>query len=241
MNVAPGKPGLTFTSLGLDFGPGVAAVAVVLESPAATISALANLVVEEPPARAVDKRKAEFLAGRYVAHLALSEFLEGGTIQAKDDRAPQWPDGVVGSITHGAGIAAAVVAAGRTHRGLGLDIEALIAPGKHAGIASQVARAAELTHLARKLPGTAQNVMTTLLFSAKESLFKGLYPLVNSFFGFKDVELSEISPKDEASGVLRLALVRGLAPEFPATATHDVQYRLEATRVVTYLALTRGV
>ncbi|CAI3808390.1 Enterobactin synthase component D [Pseudomonas sp. MM223] len=77
--------------------------------------------------RSVAKRQAEYLAGRVCARAALQR-LDGrdyvpGT---HEDRSPIWPAGIHGSITHGKGWAAAVVAAEGSCQGLGLDQEALL-------------------------------------------------------------------------------------------------------------------
>src|SRR5690606_3948746 len=63
-----------------------------------------------PPARGLAKRQSEFLAGRLCAREALACLTQQRSIPAVgEDGAPQWPAGVVGSITHGAGLALAVV------------------------------------------------------------------------------------------------------------------------------------
>src|SRR3979409_1002599 len=50
---------------------------------------------------ATQKRQREFLAGRWCAEEALQCLGAGSThVAMAKDRAPIWPDGVVGSITH---------------------------------------------------------------------------------------------------------------------------------------------
>ena len=80
-----------------------------------------------PPMKAVNKRQTEFLAGRICAYEALRTTTGVPSIVAVgEDRAPCWPSGVVGSITHGAGWAAVVAARSEQWRGLGLDVELLL-------------------------------------------------------------------------------------------------------------------
>src|SRR3990167_6768713 len=56
------------------------------------------------PVRGVAKRQAEYLAGRLCAREALRRLTGIATTPAcGEDRAPQWPLGVVGSITPGSG------------------------------------------------------------------------------------------------------------------------------------------
>jgi hypothetical protein len=78
--------------------------------------------------RAVEKRRHEFRAGRHCARAALRTLgLPAGPIPRRTDRAPGWPVGSVGSITHtgdlASGLAAAVVAPDSVALGLGVDAE----------------------------------------------------------------------------------------------------------------------
>ena len=79
------------------------------------------------PVRGVAKRQAEYLAGRLCAREALRRVTgQPGVPAVGADRAPQWPLGVVGSITHGDNWAAALVAQREQWRALGLDVERLL-------------------------------------------------------------------------------------------------------------------
>ena len=62
-------------------------------------------------ARAVQKRRREFATGRHCARSALGALGVGpAPILPGQAGAPQWPSGIVGSITHCAGYRAAAVA-----------------------------------------------------------------------------------------------------------------------------------
>src|SRR5215469_16812348 len=62
-------------------------------------------------ARAVEKRRAEFATGRACAHAALDAWgAPDAPLLPGPDRAPLWPDGFVGSISHARGACAAVAA-----------------------------------------------------------------------------------------------------------------------------------
>ena len=71
---------------------------------------------------AIPKRRREYLAGRISARRALGALLgpsaAEGDIVADDDDVPGWPEGVVGSISHGAGFGFAAVAAAGRYPGL---------------------------------------------------------------------------------------------------------------------------
>lgn len=101
---------------------------------------------------------------------------------------PVWPADLVGSITHGAGICAAAVARrGGTLVGLGIDA----AP--HRPLSGRVAR--------RVLPGSrwpepvgsAPVHWESIVFSAKEAVFKAWYPLTGTFLRFSDARL-DVAP-----------------------------------------------
>lgn len=109
------------------------------------------------------------------------------------DGAPVWPDGVVGAISHSGGAAVALVGQKTRYAGLGIDLETLVADPER--IAPALLTGAE----AVRLPRDALHV--TLAFSAKESLFKALYPTVRSLFGFDAAELAAL---DGGKGILRL-------------------------------------
>ncbi|SFB63073.1 enterobactin synthetase component D [Azotobacter beijerinckii] len=184
------------------------------------------------PIRGVAKRQTEYLAGRFCARAALLRLTGAPGIPAVgEDRAPQWPAGVVGSITHGAGRAAALVGHAGNWRGLGLDTETLLPAERALRLAEQILTPAEL----QRLPGTpeAQAWLTSLTFSLKESLFKALYPLVRRRFYFEHAELLDWSPAGQA----RLRLLEGLGPEWPAGSLLEGQFACEGERLLTLVAI----
>src|SRR5918999_1195721 len=70
------------------------------------------------------ERRREFATVRYCARRALRRLgVPAAPIVPDADRAPRWPDGVVGSMTHCAGYRAAVVARTGELRGVGIDAE----------------------------------------------------------------------------------------------------------------------
>ncbi|MNZ17197.1 4'-phosphopantetheinyl transferase Npt [compost metagenome] len=161
--------------------------------------------------RSVAKRQAEFLAGRLCARAALLDLTGRPDVPALgEDRAPVWPAGVVGSISHSHGLASALVANGRQWRGLGLDLEEPLTADRALRLAEEILTEAELQRL-QDLSPEQQAERITLTFSIKESLFKALYPLVGKRFYFHDAELLD---SDAASGRARLQLLIGLSTEW---------------------------
>ncbi|MCJ0877521.1 4'-phosphopantetheinyl transferase superfamily protein [Pseudomonas sp. JI-2] len=159
--------------------------------------------------RGVGKRQAEFLAGRLCAREALQSLTGTPYVPTVgEDRAPQWPRGVVGSITHGAGWAGAIAARSEHWRGLGLDVERLLSSERADRLAAEILTPGELDGYAT-LPAAARARLVTCTFSLKESLFKALYPLVRQRFYFHDAQLLHATPDGHARLRLLIDLPTG--------------------------------
>jgi 4'-phosphopantetheinyl transferase EntD len=139
-------------------------------------------------ARAMSKRVQEFAAGRVCARAALAQLgYAAVALPMGEDRAPQWPAGVTGSITHTDGFCAAVAATTARIRALGLDVEPaasvkpelwhrICGPDELATVQSQDARTAIET--------------ATLIFSAKEAFYKCQHTLTGQWLGFSDISIT---------------------------------------------------
>src|ERR1700724_3380486 len=114
---------------------------------------------------------------RHATHVAMAE-----------DRAPIWPDGVVGSITHTGDFAAAAVAWAADIAGLGIDSEQIIDPAAARDIAD-VCMVDEAT-LFKAAHGRSFCEFCTFVFSAKEAVYKCLFPLTRKFLEFSDVRIT---------------------------------------------------
>jgi len=172
------------------------------------------------PLKAVSKRQTEFLAGRICAHEALRRLTGKPSIPAvAEDRSPCWPSGVVGSITHGAGWAAAVAAHAEHWHGLGLDVERLLPTARADRLAAEILTPSERVGYA-ELPDAQRAFQVTLTFSIKESLFKALYPLVQKRFYFQEAELIQ----QDAAGHARLRLLNDLSPQWQTGAELEGQF-----------------
>jgi 4'-phosphopantetheinyl transferase EntD len=135
--------------------------------------------------RAVAKRRQEFAAGRQCARRALQEFgVVDFPLRVGADREPLWPRGFVGSITHTAGICAAVVASRERFRGLGVDAEIVGVVG--AELWPSICVAAETDWLA-SLPQPERAPAVTLIFAAKEAFYKAQFPLARERLHFHDI------------------------------------------------------
>jgi enterobactin synthetase component D / holo-[acyl-carrier protein] synthase len=151
----------------------------------------ASLFPEEEKlvAQAVEKRQREFITGRACARAALVRLgAEPQAIPAGPKGEPQWPAGIVGSITHCGGYRACALARQSDLVTLGVDaeIDAALPGGLLADIALPEERG-RLEALARVAPGINWD---RLLFSAKESVYKAWFPLAERWLGFEDASLS---------------------------------------------------
>ena len=140
-------------------------------------------------AKAVEKRRREFITARRCAREALARLGHAPVpIHAGPKREPLWTAGVVGSITHTKGFRAAAVAPQSVLASLGIDTEenALLPAGVEDTVT--VPRESEmLAALTRSFPGIHWG---RLLFSAKESVYKAWYPLTGRWLGFEDARLT---------------------------------------------------
>ncbi|UWR12635.1 4'-phosphopantetheinyl transferase family protein [Sulfitobacter mediterraneus] len=133
-------------------------------------------------AQAVPKRRAEFAAGRSAARAAMR--MLGGpdiAIPASADRAPSWPAGWHGSISHNDRWCLAAVTRGAAH--LGVDIEA--ATPLNPDLLSTICSPAEVVRIA----GADQGMLAKVVFSAKEAAYKAQYPLTEALFGFDHLDV----------------------------------------------------
>lgn len=143
----------------------------------------------------IPRRQREFRAGRVAARVALAELgLPPCAIPAGPDRAPLWPAGIAGSISHSADAALAV--AGRL-RGIGVDLEPdrPLDPALHATILRPDEAGAD----------------PLAVFVAKEAAYKAQYPLSRRIFDFHTLSVSM------GAGRFTARYTEAIAP-FPAGA-----------------------
>jgi enterobactin synthetase component D len=142
-----------------------------------------------------NKRQTEFSHGRSCAHQALAKFkLESEPIPRNaETREPCWPEAVWGSITHSGEYAAAAVGLSDDVSGIGIDLESLSRVVDF-NISRHVCVEQELEWLKTLSPAKA-NQGLRIIFSAKESIFKCLFPISRTYLYFKDatVEIDEDS------------------------------------------------
>lgn len=160
------------------------------------------------------KRLQEFRAGRHAARLALRGL--GSKVEfvlPARDRAPLWPDGVVGSITHTSepwpGFSAAAVASSERYSGIGIDAEPDAPLDEN--LFAAILRPTELEWL-ENWPAPERGAWARVVFSVKECVYKCHYPITRTFLDFADLEVS----LDTARGAFSARYTRDVVAEFPA-------------------------
>jgi 4'-phosphopantetheinyl transferase EntD len=140
-------------------------------------------------ARATQKRRRDFTGGRECAREALAGLGLGKVPILRGLRgAPQWPEGVAGSITHCAGYCAAAVARSGELAAIGLDAEpSFPLPGGVLEMISLPAERARLRGLAAARPEVEWDCV---LFCAKEAVYKAWFPLAGTWLGFADADIT---------------------------------------------------
>jgi 4'-phosphopantetheinyl transferase EntD len=150
--------------------------------------------------RAVDKRRREFATVRACAREALAKLgLPPMPILPGLRGAPQWPAGLVGSMTHCEGYRAAAVSRAADVIALGVDAEPNgVLPDGVLDLISLPEERAMLSALASGPPGQSGSSgarWDRLLFSAKESVYKAWFPLTHRWLSFEEAVVS-IGPED---------------------------------------------
>ncbi|MFG6657121.1 4'-phosphopantetheinyl transferase [Scandinavium sp. M-37] len=140
---------------------------------------------------AARSRRAEYLAGRYLAQQWLSKNGYGQRPVLSDEQGiPLWPVGVSGSISHTERIALCVMIDSPKGVGIGVDVENLIAPEDAAVLHQAIIGGEEYRYL-KQVP-LAFHAALTLAFSAKESVYKALSHR-EAICDFHDIRLVAIS------------------------------------------------
>jgi 4'-phosphopantetheinyl transferase EntD len=140
---------------------------------------------------AVASRRAEYLAGRYLAQQLLFKNGYGKETLLQDSRGiPCWPSGISGSISHTDKIAICAIMTSPEAGGLGVDVENLMVAEDAETLYQAIIDAEEHGYLKRQpLPF---HILLTMVFSAKESAFKALSHR-HVIRDFHDIKLLSVS------------------------------------------------
>lgn len=135
---------------------------------------------------AVPRRVREFTAGRTAARIALQRLgYDNMTVPVGKRRQPVWPPGVTGSISHASDYCIAAVCMRTSISSLGIDIEQ--ATPLSDSLVDLVCTPEEKARFAHADGGAG--LLAKFAFSAKESVFKCLFPVYGEELEFHDVSL----------------------------------------------------
>ena len=126
-------------------------------------------------------RRGEYSSGRRVVRQALSLLGVGDWAVTARGRVPVWPNGIVGSITHSRTLALAMVGRRMDVAAIGVDLEL------HQRVTDELARRVLLKPERVRV---VEKDGPTMLFAAKEAVYKAVNPLVGEYLAFTDVEIS---------------------------------------------------
>ncbi|RMB76109.1 4'-phosphopantetheinyl transferase superfamily protein [Rhodococcus sp. SBT000017] len=188
-------------------------------------------------AKAVDKRKREFTSARHCARVAMEKLgVEPVPIMRGKSGAPQWPKGVVGSLTHCDGYRGAVLAYSMQVRSVGIDAE------PHGplpdGVLGAVSLEAEREWLATV--GREDVHWDRVLFCAKEATYKAWEPLTGRWLGFEDAHITfeRTGVGDDISGTFHSELlVPGDTVSGPPLRAFDGRWMVAGGLVMTAISV----
>ncbi len=135
----------------------------------------------------VQKRREEFSTGRFCAHTAMCKLypdIKPQPLLPGTKREPLWPNKLIGSISHSADSCLAVVSSDSWIKSLGVDIEKR--EGIKPGVRDLICLPEELSMLGEYQENPEA---WKLIFSAKESVYKALFPIAEKWIGFSDAKL----------------------------------------------------
>lgn len=167
------------------------------------------------PARRPAARRASGAARALVRHLLAAEGLAAAAIGRGPAGDPVWPAGFTGSIAHDDEVAVCAIARKADIPSLGIDIEpAEPLPDEIAALAVTPGDI---------LAGTDPRLATRLLFSAKEAVYKAVYPLDGEVLEYEHIRIDLARGKAITASGRSLRLSFCLLPRIVVLAIADRQ------------------
>ena len=133
-----------------------------------------------------DVRSLQFSSGRRAAHRAIAQLQVEDRAIGRNERLPVWPPGTQGSISHSDTLAGAAIGPSETYLGIGIDLVPISA------VSDKVAQRLLLEPELKWVREMGSGDWRTALFSAKESVYKAVNPVVGEYLGFRDVTVSVV-------------------------------------------------
>ncbi len=173
--------------------------------------------------RSSRKRVSRFTRDKILSTLGLGCDI---TIDRGAGGEPLWPAGVVGSISHSKLSCVIAIATWENYRAVGVDVEQLNR------ITPRVIERITTTNDLLESSVLSKYELSTLIFSAKESLFKLLYPDVKHYFGFKSASLIKVS-----STHFTMQLERSLGARYQSKERFDGHFMIMGEEIITLMTL----
>ncbi len=207
-------------------------------------------------ARAVEKRRREFISVRHCARQAMGKLgVDPAPILKGERGVPLFPRGVVGSLTHCDGYRGAVLGYSMAVRSVGIDAEphgplpdgvldAVSLPAERDWLSTVLEErpAAVLNErpaaVPNERPAAAGNDIhwDRLLFCAKEATYKAWFPLTHRWLGFEDAHITfalEQSGPDGTTGTFHSdLLVPGETVSGPPLTSFDGRWLVDDGLVI---------
>jgi len=227
--VNPTRPQVLGAEVARLFSPAVSTVVVdAADGPFEVLPLEAAAV-----ARAVPSRRREFSAGRTAARRAMSGLgLSGLALPQGPDRAPVWPRGVVGSLSHSGEVCVSAVAQSKDVLGIGIDIE--VDSELDDDVLPIICNDTEIAWLDQQSP-TERLHLAKIVFSAKETVYKFQYPLSRIVFGFDGLNID----LDLSSERFSASFMQSVGP-FPRGTRLDGLFLRSRGWIVTALEVARS-
>ncbi|WP_205955876.1 4'-phosphopantetheinyl transferase family protein [Pantoea stewartii] len=190
-----------------------------------------NIMVPDSIKVSVKKRQAEFIAGRYMAKLCLEALsVVDHNVLIGSHREPLWPEGIIGAISHTCDRVVALVADKIDYRFAGLDVENWLDAETVELTGSDIHSNSEFNLLRDQ--GVNSIMASSIIFSAKESLFKATFPYIGYYFWFESARVIEF---DQCQGTLLLELDKTLAQHCLGESFFKCRYFIEESSVTTMI------
>ena len=153
---------------------------------------LHNIFFPENIKISISKRKAHYFAGRFLSKIILSKMgIIDFNLLSGTGNEPLWPKNIIGSLSHTENHAICAITLPIETTVIGIDIQEYISKVTANEIWSSIITSSEkefLSMIKIDFP-----ILLTLVFSAKESLLKALYPSVKYFFDFDSAKIIQFN------------------------------------------------
>lgn len=181
---------------------------------------------------AATSRLDEFFAGRIVAEAILRQhFCCYSAVTSKTTRLPIWPQGLSGCISHTQDKLLVIVS--EKYQYIGVDLQSLIMPETAQQIATLILTPSE-QQLGQGLiqQGLDFTQFLSLIFSMKESLYKAVYPVVQTYIDFLEVELTDINIGQQTA---RFEFCSKIQRKYPILMQYQAQWQWHNGNVISYV------